>query len=379
MRIVHIIPTLKKGGAERLCMDICSEFQKRDVAEVMLLVLHNKLEYIVADTVQPSIIPSTVELSVWRKNVLNVAGLEEAIFSFRPDIIHSHLFEAEIVSRSINYPKAKWFSHCHDNMWQLEKPNTATLFSKRKFTAYYERLYLLNRYRKNGGNRFIAISKDTQAYFNLVLPSDLRNVTLLHNAVNTSKFTRPAGYTPKRIADLELVTAGSLVAKKNQVFLLQVVKRLTKKNYKVHLHLLGDGPDRTMLEQKASSLRINDSVTFHGNVPNVEEFLWNSDIYVHAATYEPFGLVLVEAMAAGLPVVSLDGRGNRDIIQDQKNGYILSEPDVVDFANKVALLFHDKFKYEQIKQAAIETAKQFDIVNYTDKLLALYQKALKEK
>ena len=229
------------------------------------------------------------------------------------------------------------------------------------------------------GNRFVAISKDAQRYFSRVLPSDLRNVTLLHNAVDVKRFTKPVEYVSKRIADLELVTVGSLVDKKNQTFLLDVVKRLIKKNYKVHLHVLGNGKNRNQLEEKASALKIMDAVKFHGNVSNVEEFLWNSDVYVHAATYEPFGLVLVEAMAAGLPVVSLDGRGNRDIIQDQKNGYILHEPDVVDFANKVGLLFHDKFKYEQIKQAALETAKQFDIVSYTDKLLELYRKALKEK
>lgn len=306
-------------------------------------------------------------------------GIQQAVENFKPDIVHSHLFEAEIVSRSIDYPKARWFSHCHDNMWQLESLNITTLFKKAKLTAFLERTYLMKRYRKNGGNRFIAISKDTQRYFNRVLPSDLRSVTLLSNAVNTKRFAKPATYEHKRMADLELVTVGSLADKKNQTFLLDVVKRLAKKHYKVHLHILGDGKNRQALEEKTMRLKIGDSVTFHGNVPNVEEFLWNSDIYVHAATYEPFGLVLVEAMAAGLPVVSLDGRGNRDIIQDQKNGYILSEPDVVDFANKVALLFHDKFKYEQMKQAAIETAKQFDIVNYTDKLLALYQKALKEK
>lgn len=379
MRIVHIIPTLQKGGAERLCIDICAALGERSNVEVMLIVLTNRIEYDVSGVMNLRLISSGVGLSVWKRNVLNVDELLNAIQAFQPDVIHSHLFEAEIVSRSIDYPEAKWFSHCHDNMWQLEKLNVTTLFSKKKFTAYYERLYLLNRYRKNGGNRFIAISKDAQRYFNLVLPGDLRNVTLLHNAVNTSKFTRPAGYTPKKKADLELVTIGSLVDKKNQTFLLDVVKRLTKKHYKVHLHILGDGKNRKALEEKSLHLKISDSVTFHGNVSNVEEFLWNSDLYVHAATYEPFGLVLIEAMAAGLPVISLDGRGNRDIIQDQKNGYILSEPDVVDFANKVALLFHDKFKYEQIKQAAMETAKLFDIVNYTDKLLVLYQKALKEK
>ena len=48
-------------------------------------------------------------------------------------------------------------------------------------------------------------------------------------------------------------------------------------------------------------------ITLHGNVDFVEKYLWDSDIYVHPALYEPFGLVLLEAMAAGLPVVSLDG------------------------------------------------------------------------
>lgn len=379
MRILHIIPTLRKGGAERLCIDICTELQKREGVEAMIIVLNNHVEYNIPEAVQTKVLPSGVKLSVWRKNVLSLDALQAEVISFQPDIIHSHLFEAEIVSRSIDFPKAKWFSHCHDNMWQLEPLNIIPLFNKTKLTAYYERTYLLKQYRKNGGNRFVAISKDAQRYFNRVLPTDLCNVTLLHNAVDVKRFTKPEGYVPKRIADLELVTVGSLVDKKNQTFLLDVVKRLTKKHYKVHLHVLGDGKNRKQLEEKALALKITDSVTLHGNVSNVQEFLWNCAVYVHAATYEPFGLVLVEAMAAGLPVVSLDGKGNRDIIQDQKNGYILHEPDVVDFANKVGLLFHDKFKYEQIKQAALETAKQFDIVSYADKLLDLYRKALKEK
>lgn len=379
MRVLHIIPTLQKGGAERLCIDICAALEKQSNAEVMLIVLTNRIEYEVSGVTQLKFIPSGVGLSVWRRNALNVDGLLNAICAFKPDIIHSHLFEAEIVSRSIDYPRAKWFSHCHDNMWQLEKLSATTLFSKKRLTAYYERQYLLNRYRKNGGNRFIAISKDAQDYFNRVLPSDLRKVTLLHNAINTSKFTGPTGYIPKRVADLELVTVGSLVDKKNQTFLLDVVSHLTKKDYKLHLHILGDGANRQMLEQKAAALNITGSVTFHGNVSNVEEYLWNSDVYVHSATYEPFGLVLIEAMAAGLPVVSIDGRGNRDIIENEKNGYILSEPDVAGFADKVELLYHDKVKYEQMKTAALQTAKQFDIVNYTDKLLELYRQALKEK
>lgn len=379
MKVLHIIPTLQRGGAERICLDVCTELLKRSGVEVKLVVLHEVLEYDASTVLHPVLIPATVNLSVWKKNALHVETLMKEILAFEPDIIHTHLFEAEVVSRSIDYPKAKWFSHCHDNMWQLNTFAFNTVFSKHTITAFYERLYLLGRYRKNGGNRFIAISNNTRKHFQSILPKDLNHVALLHNAIDTKKFTKPIDYKPKQTACWQLVTTGSLVENKNQAFLLQVVKRMTKKNYSVHLHVLGDGPNRGLLEEKARSLKIEDNVTFYGKVEKVEEVLWNCDVYVHSAKSEAFGLVLVEAMAAGLPVVALDAGGNRDIIQDQKNGYILQEPDVVDFANKVGLLFHDKFKYEQIKQAALETAKQFDIVSYTDKLLELYRRALKEK
>lgn len=380
MRILHIIPNLKKGGAERLSLDICAALTIRPGCEVRLICLHDMLQYNAAEAgVELKVVPASIQLSPVRGNKLNIAALQQEVENFKPDIIHTHLFEAEIVSRSIDYPAAKWFSHCHDNMHQLETFELATLFSKKKLANFYERSYLLKGYRQNGGNNFIAISRDAQKYFKRVLPDDLRKITLLSNAVQTSKFKRPEGYTPKRIADLELVTVGSLVDKKNQAFLLDVVKKLTQKKYNLHLHVLGDGPNRKMLEEKTEALKITGQVTFHGNVSNVQEFLWNSDIYVHSATYEPFGLVLVEAMAAGLPVVSLDGRGNRDIIRHQKNGYIFEQPNVSDFADKVALLFHDKFMYKQIQAAGFETAAQLDIVHYANKLLELYEIALKGK
>jgi glycosyltransferase involved in cell wall biosynthesis len=377
MRILHIIPNLRKGGAERLALDICASLSTRPGMQVRLISLHNLMQYDVAESgVDVKVIPASIRISPIRPNKLNVAALQQEVESFQPDIIHSHLFEAEVVSRSIDYPVAKWFSHCHDNMHQLETFYLPTLFDKKLLTEFYERIYLLRRYRKNGSNRFIAISRDVEKYFKRVLPDDLRNITLLSNAVHTAKFRRPEGYERKKIADLELVTVGSLVSKKNQTFLLDVVKKLQQKKYNVHLHVLGDGVNRKMLEAKTKSLRLTDYVTFHGNVTNVQQFLWNSDMYVHAATYEPFGLVLVEAMAAGLPVISLDGRGNRDIIKNHKNGFILEKQSVTDFADKIGLLFHDKFKYNQMQAAGFETAAKLDIVPYTDKLIELYEAAL---
>ena len=117
---------------------------------------------------------------------------------------------------------------------------------------------------------------------------------------------------------------------------------------------------------------LQDNVLQHGNVNNVEEYLWQSDIYVHSAYYEPLGLVLLEAMAAGLPVVTLDGRGNRDLIVQGKNGYMVYEQNAEQFADRILEIWNDQQKYMEMSAFAQEFARQYDIKEYVDKLMDIY-------
>ncbi len=294
---------------------------------------------------------------------------------FKPDIIHSHLFQAEIISRSVIYPQAKWFTHCHDNMRQYETFSLSTLQNRKEMVEYYERVYLINRYRKNGGNHFIAISKDTRDYFQRVLPRDLRNITLLLNAINIKRFTRPEGLPAKKPGQIVLTNSGSLVDKKNQIFLLHVVNWLKQQGHNVLLYLLGDGPNRNLLAATINELGLGEQVILKGNVSDVEEYLWQSDFYVHSALYEPFGLVLLEGMAAGLPVISLDGKGNRDIIQNGVNGFLFSDKRPATFGAKIVELMEDRGLYDRIRLAGMKFASKHDITPYVKQLTALYQSA----
>ncbi len=139
-KILQIIPTLRKGGAERMLFDIVRELTKHNDIKINLVIFREEIEYDVSDIRDKvHIIPSSAALSLWKKNKINTAELQAFIGEFEPDIIHSHLYEAEIVSRSCLYPQAKWFSHCHDNMKQFENFSLKTLFSKQKLTNYYEK------------------------------------------------------------------------------------------------------------------------------------------------------------------------------------------------------------------------------------------------
>jgi glycosyltransferase involved in cell wall biosynthesis len=409
LKILHIIPTLSKGGAERLVIDIVKQLIKQEKTKAGLVIFRDDIKYDSLEIKELiSIIPSSVKLSLTKKWQVNVSELQDYINNFKPDVIHTHLFEAELVSRFCHYPKARWFSHVHDNLVQLNNWSWSSI-SKTNITNWYEKKVLFQRYKKNGGTHFIAISKHTESYIKFV--QSKYPVTLLHNAIDVKRFLKPANfdktstdsgsslvvnqpsasiyrpkvdlsteggpsnsiYQPKvdphpSSSTLNIINIGSFVPKKNQTFLLDILLELSERGVCANCLFLGDGPLKRKVQNRATELGISNQCHFLGNVENVEEYLWNSDVYVHTATYEPLGLVLLEAMAAGLPVVSLDGGGNRDLMMNGKNGYLIEKQNPKEFADQILEVFQNK----EISDFNTEYAKQFDIDSYCKKLLNLY-------
>lgn len=377
MKVLHIIPNLSKGGAERLVIDIMKALSNKKEVEAKLIILRNDINYDISDIKDlVEVVLVKVKLSIFKKNKLNVADLQKSISEFKPDIIHTHLFEAEITSRSCYYPKAVWFSHCHDNMIQFKNFSFDTLKNKSTFTNFFEKKYLFSRYDANNGTQFIAISNNAKEYFENKISG--YPITLLLNAINFDKFFIEKE-NKKYSKSIKLINVGSFVDKKNQQFLITIAEKLKEKNIEFELHLLGDGKNIKAIEQKSRTLNLKEHIFFYGNVNNVEEHLWQSDIYVHSATYEPLGLVLLEAMAAGLPVISLDGGGNRDLIEEGKNGFMIYEQNPDLFVDVIVKLRQDKKKHQAISKYAQQYAKQHDIKNYVDKLLDIYKQALAKK
>lgn len=369
LSILHIIPNLQKGGAERLVLTICNELAKYDFIKVKIVCFSDINHYqSITQTTMWEVIPADVHLSMRQKSKYAIADLQAFIDGFKPDIIHTHLWKAEIISRHLSCQNATWFSHAHDNMPQLQKLRVP--LSKRRITNWYERSILLPKYVETN-TKFFAISHDVFAYLYQNLPRALRkNIILQHNAIDVSRFLKPENF--KKTSDcLHLVSVGSLVRKKNHLFLLSVVEELTRAHIPCKLDILGEGPLRKEIESQIIRRKLENTVFLHGNA-EVENFYWNADIYVHPATYEPFGLVILEAMAAGLPVICIDGRGNRDIIQQGVNGYLLHTKNPTVFAEKIIHVYTQQSLRENLQKEALHTAKEFDISQYVKKLLDIY-------
>lgn len=368
MNILHIIPSLKVGGAERLVIDICDEILEKNIHNIRLITFSDDFKSFEHNKLYHKHISSSYQPSIISKSKISIKNLQDFINDFCPDIIHSHLWESEMLLTKINAKNAVRFSHFHDNISQLKK--TKISFSKNVLTDHFEK----NIYYKNNYNHFICISNDTLIYANKVLPKKLRkNIYLIKNAINFKNFY---SNKEKNLKEINLINIGSFVHKKNQKFAVQILNELIKKGFKANLTFLGDGSNIDEVKLYSNKLGIQDYIFFMGNVVNVKPFLEDSNFYLHTANYEPFGLVLIEAMAAGLPVISLDGFGNRDFIEHGENGYIFKEQNPKYFFECITDLFKDNKMYMKIQNNGYKTAKQYDIREYSIKLLEIYQNSL---
>ncbi len=116
-----------------------------------------------------------------------------------------------------------------------------------------------------------------------------------------------------------------------------------------------------------------------GNVDSVESYLNQSSFYVHSASYEPFGLVLLEAMAASMVCVSLNGKGNLDIHEEGRNGFLIDPADSVAFAKKLIQCAEHPTRFKEIAEYSFKYAQNFDIETYTSKLVSLYQSTIEKQ
>ena len=374
MRILHLITNLNKGGAQRLVIDICNEIHNNTNHEVLLLVLSQGNDFKnICNNIKILHIEIDISISVLRKTKIYKRQYEEVLDDFEPHVVHSHLYFSEIIAHESVRSSIKYVTHCHDNMSQFKKFSAFKIFSKKDIIRNYEKFRLLSKY-KRADKVFLTISNDTFSFFKEVLPNKYTdNIVKILNSIDRKRFINK-NYS-KKIKfknKIKLINIGTFLTKKNQIFLVDVVNYIVNKNYNVHLDLIGDGVTKSKIIDQIKKYELESNISLHGFVDDVEKYLWSSDIYVHSATYEPFGLVLIEAMTAGLPIVCINGRGNSDIIDNNKNGFIINSIDPKIFGDQIIKLYNEENLYDKITKEGMIFSEKFDINKYVKKLIELY-------
>lgn len=153
--------------------------------------------------------------------------------------------------------------------------------------------------------------------------------------------------------------------------------RVVRSFEKAKLLLVGEGPEKEAIERQVRLLGLEDDVIFAGKRKDLRELLSMSDLMFHLSDKEAFGLVILEALATGIPVVATDIGGIPEVVQHGENGYLvpLDDPELV--AAYALDLLQSEEKRQQFSMRALQTAEQFSSKEIVDTYEALYRRVMK--
>ena len=226
-------------------------------------------------------------------------------------------------------------------------------FQKRTYGLRVSILRAIQRFVVNRAHRVIAPSK----YLARIVAGWLKHprpIDVVYNGIKTASLTSGAAREPGLI-----VSAGRLVPWKGFQDLIEVAG----KHAEWRLDILGDGPQRTLLEEQIEKRGAKERITLRGNVPNAQalDAFAKASIFVLNSSYEGLSHTLVEAMATGAPVIATRVGGNPEVVQDGVNGMLVGAGDKEGLEKALTSLMSDASLRDTLGAAAANRAKDFSI------------------
>ncbi|GAB4378438.1 MAG: N-acetyl-alpha-D-glucosaminyl L-malate synthase BshA [Salibacteraceae bacterium] len=216
-----------------------------------------------------------------------------------------------------------------------------------------------------------SLKNDTYRYFGVN-----REILVIPNFINMSR------YRNLSCQDLRERFAGNGERLLMHVSNFRKVKRVedvvkvfaqVREKIAAKLILIGDGPERYNVEQMCRSMGVCGDIHFLGKTKNVERFLGCGDLFLLPSETESFGLAALEAMAAGLPVISTNTGGLPEVNKHAVSGYLSKVGDIDDMAANALKILADDETLLRFKKQAREQAEKFDLPNILPKYIELYK------
>ena len=199
---------------------------------------------------------------------------------------------------------------------------------------------------------------------------------LFHNPIDLSLFKN----TDRRKNGNNFLYVGGLRPVKGLEYLIRAVPYVLERIPKTKFILVGDGSIRSEIEQLIEKLGISESVQLAGYVPRKDllSYYQKADVFVMPSLNEPQGIVALEAMACGLPVVACNVGGIPEMVQDSENGLLVTPGNVSALSDAIITLLTNKQLIRNYSKNARQTAENFSWENNIEKMIELYEVILKD-
>lgn len=187
------------------------------------------------------------------------------------------------------------------------------------------------------------------------------------------KLRNEYGYNEKQFI---LIYVGELSYRKHQDLLIEAVGLLKNKIPNIKLLLVGKGSMNENYKKQINNISVNENVELLGYRTDVNKLMMLADIGVSSSRQEGLPVNIMEAMAIGLPLIVSDCRGNKDLVNNEENGYILGIDDVDGFAKRVLELYKDREQCERMSIRNIEEIKELSVERIVKRMEKIYYREL---
>ena len=356
MKIVHITSAPAAGGAEIYVKDLSIGMAKKGHHVTILFISH-------AEEIQRSVDFEENYLRELRENDINYLFIGNSckknvfkgvfvttriINKLKPDVIHSHLYYGAIFSLlSVSGKKI----YTHHNI-------------KLKASKYIYKILDL------GGCSYIGIC---QACTDLLKKCTKKDVIKINNGVDTRRLFIKENYSKREIVNV--LMAGRLTEQKNYKLILKAISGLQDKSF--HLYIAGEGEERDELEKYSMQLGISGIVTFLGNRKDVNQLMYDADVFAMCSSWEGLPISLIEATLTGLPLIVTDVGGCREIVESVGNGIIVKNLEINEYREALNRIITSYRLRHEFHNNAVRYGEMYTIDFTVNSHIDVYTKIIK--
>jgi glycosyltransferase involved in cell wall biosynthesis len=391
IRVVHIITRFDKGGsAENTFLTVLGLDKRRyDVYLIVGLTEESRIgDTEVAATVRnlASIKEAGIALHIIPELIRNIHPLRDLqalskmnrlLREIKPHIVHTHTSKAGILGRFSaclnNAPVVVHTPHGHV-FWGYFGPLTSRLF------------IILEKFATHGTDRMVMLTEqEKEDHLHCRIGTE-EKFAVIHSGVTLEPFLRGDKDREQMRKELSIPadafiigTVGRLTAVKGQRYLLEAAAKLSADIPGLFCIILGDGELREELKAKATDLGIGVHVLFLGWRDDVAAIISVFDVFVLPSLNEGMGRVIVEAMAAGKPIVASDIGGIRNLVAPRISGILVPPADPEALAAGIKDLYRDPDRRERMGEAGRQRAAAFSDTAMIEKIDTLYSELIRDK
>jgi glycosyltransferase involved in cell wall biosynthesis len=371
-RIVWLIDSLSPGGAEQLMPSLLNHFN-RDQFEMRVCVLQIKRGNPISKEIEELGISVDLIQIHSLKNPFNIFRILHYFIRHSPDLIHTQLEFSDILGNIA----AKI----------LRKPSVSTLHTldvmkNYKFSASRKILkwFVLKKY----CDRIITVSNKTREHHIQFGRIPQEKIKTIYNGIQLSRFRNrnPSVLAEKKHAlnlnpQHKIITTIAVLRElKGIQYMINAMSIILDRYSNTTYLIIGDGEYGASLQQLITDLRLDEHVIMAGYRTDIPDMLAISDLFVLPSLGDALPTVLIEALAAGTPIVATNVGGIPEIIEDGKNGLLVPAADSQNLANACLQLIESEERAKRLSIAGFETANRRFNVNTQVELLGNIYKEL---